>query len=486
MSERRLRIASAIACALLTLGGVAPGAAAQPLFAYEALPELPGAASEAYDAAPEDENPGSGMMVVGRALDGDGLWKAVVWTRDAGALIWELTVLPNPFGATESAALCFTAYIEELFRRQIICGHAIDEDGHPQPVVWTKDDGGLWSAEIAPVPPPYDTGGIQFMDKAQLVDLEIKMTGAVGTSDGSTARHAVMWTRDLEGGGWSVDLLPDYGPAFASRATGTGRTTGHVAELSIGGHVQPDTGAGIQPSVWDVLPGGVISRIDLPLAPGAYRGSIEALASGAFGGLAAVGYNAHPGTVDSYKPIVHARTGGVWGDALELAPLPGQRDARAASALPGRAGSADGLTVLGGSYSELAPGDGSRATLWEIAAGGGQPELAATYDLADLVVDLPPSIMLGMNNPGTWLELPPTPRASPADTIFEQTVFVAGISTLAGDPGATPHAHLLTSLPEPTGTALLGCGGALLALLARRRARSQNVGAGSELTIHIA
>lgn len=467
---------------LVVVLGPAAAIDAQPQLSFHALPELPGAASEVHSVAllaPTLVRPNP-TVAAGRALDGDGLWKAVAWWPEPGpSASWTIDPLPNPFGVTESEAAFFDIAVDFTDIFCSVGGSVDDLEGDPQPVVWTGDCTAGWTASVQPLPVPFDAGAILAMDKAQLVDLILKdrKAGWVQQSAGPEPRHAVLWDVD-EFGLPTVELLPDTGPGFSSEARSIARDPVEESDPNddlavIGGSLQT-AGSPEMPCVWEELALGGFARVDLPVNADAYTGGVNFVRLMEEEGIyfSAAGYTATPaGLTDLYRGVLYRRTGGVWQAPVVLPPLPGFRDSRASTLIEGTSTSATGITVVGHSYSEATTDSAARDTVWEILAD----DSVSTFDANDLASNTAPGLVLGPAPapPG----LPRLFKAA-AERAFDAVISVGAVFTDTSVPASsgTPHAYVVSSAPVavPT-TSAWGMLALLLALLSigTLRIRSQ-------------
>ncbi len=410
---------------VFSLSAVPAASLAQPQFHFEALPELPGEASEVFEVADLKGLLSESFWIVGRALDGDGIWKAVAWSKTPGQP-WGIETLPNPFGITVSAARRIVDVRPYMPMRAGGFAHSLD--GIPQPVTWTRDEEGLWAVEVPPLPPGYDSGAVLSVEGVSGVINHAVCSGWVGQSDGPEPQQAALWKKDLESGLWAVQLLPDHGSGLSSEATCIAHDNIFEDDVHIGGAVGTDSNPMV-PCVWDEQPGGDFERVELPMVPGAYLGQVSNCCDERedcrwyLGKGSCVGHNASiAGLADLYRGMLYRRNGGLWNDPLPLPPLPGMRDSRSNSITirPGP----NATWCLGQSYFELSEGT-ERATLWEVALD----DSITTYDLNDLTVNLPPGMTL----------------ASDAGADMADVFFFAGTHIDAETPAAR-HGHVLILL----------------------------------------
>lgn len=413
-----------------------------PEFTYQALPELPGGAGKAFNInAPVAIDGGDGVdtiVAVGQSRDLDLIDKAVLWSRPNG-VTWELTPLPNPFGNTESSAVAL-AKVRQAVTNELeefsIGGYVRDFIARPRPIAWSYNQG-AWIAELLPVPPPYDSGAIQAMNKAELIEqiLKDRKAGWLRQASNLQSQRAAFWKKD-QNAIWTVDLLPNNGPAFPSRALCFTHDNVHEDDVHIGGAVGSGTSPEL-PVVWHSMPIGGYERVDLAMTPGAYLGAVTdiAMSSPPDSGVFAVGYNASvAGLADRYRGVLYRRSiDEVWNQPLALPPLPGMRDSRATSiSVGGDATTGKKLFVGGLSYVELSPGS-ERATLWEI----GPDDTIITYDLTEHTRNVPPAVTLKSGSPRNL-----------SSSRFPGVLAVAGYSEMDGIPGV-PHAFVATPQPPP-------------------------------------
>lgn len=239
----------------------------QPQFWFDALPELPGGASSCFQVV-DSTSPlfGFWRYSIGQALDGDGINKAVVWTKPQGQP-WQIEVLPNPFGNTESSGLSMSRAAAILdIPPYCVGGLAHNANGFPQPLVWSGDGVGPWTAEVPPLPPGFDSGAILASFLGHATHNHWHFSGWVEQSEGPEPHHAAAWTKDLQNGLWAVELLPDYGPGFASEANTAIQVPDETTPIEFisGGHVHRNRVLGTCPAFGKNSPAGSSSASSCP------------------------------------------------------------------------------------------------------------------------------------------------------------------------------------------------------------------------------
>lgn len=406
-----------------------------PEFSYQALPELPGGASEAFGMGGVDDAQDIDIaFAVGRSLDFDSVWKAVAWSRTNG-VSWDITTLPNPFGNTQGAVYT-AAKVRQAVTNEMeefsAGGSVNDALGRSRPVLWVRDQAGVWSVHSPPLPPGYDSGA--FRDAVGVTDPPSRQMQFAGwVALGPNPHHAAYCEMENNGGGWTstFTLLPDTGPTFPSDALCTTHDNIFIDDVHIGGAVGTPSSPAM-PCIWQPLPGGGFERIDLSLTLGAYLGSIAAIDVHDDGEMYAAGHNASvAGLADLYRGVLYRKTGGVWGAPIALPPLPGMRDSRATSiAVIPDTTAGHRLFVGGLSYVELSTSS-ERATLWEV----GPDNTIITYDVTQQTINIPPSLTLKSSL-----------LRDRKSSVIPNTWAVAGHSEQDGLPGI-PHAYVATSQP---------------------------------------
>jgi len=389
------------------------------------------------------------FTLVGGAAQTPGGTQAVAWGVHPRPAAPTLLIIPDLPGDSEvlsgtndddDAAFCPVRF----------AGYGTDAGDHRKPVVWTLDENaGTFPAQELPLPPGYMGGEVEQIP-FRPIGFSINLAGI---------RHGVIWWPLGKPPFWRVDLLPDYGPSFASeaRASVIDPATGRL--IVGGGAASPSSG--VATCFWVE---GASGTFGSPVFPSEGEGCIVAWSVGSGTTLNALSVRIIAGGIDFYRPAVQTRTNGVWGESLILPPLPGFRDAQPRNMVRGSGDSIDGLSVVGYSYN---PDAGSEtATLWEI-----DPDhTIEVYDVNDLTINLPPDIRLQtaafapVNAPpdalpimvGTAIETGPAPGAGfqagsaavqAGDTHAYHLVFPA---TLAVSPVAVGgNRLLLRNHPNP-------------------------------------